>query len=452
MKKLVVFASVLAMASLCLVFVPTLRAQDSGTLSIKDPAEFNAYQMATTQSDPKAKAAALESFLATYPQSQAKQLVIDMLVDLYETAPPQGAADPAKELVADDKMLQLDPNNLKALLYSVIVKKQMGSGKNDVATLDDAAARAHKGLTVPKPASIADDEWKRLTGAAYPLFHSAIATDDVAKKDFRGAIDEYRAELMLYTADQTQSGPGLSDTLYLAEAYVNVNPKKPDPKDLINAVWFYCRAWDYAPANFKPLIEKKVEYWYKSYHGNLDGLDAIKTQAQATEFPPGTLDIKAAATPAERIHALMIDPSTNLPGLALADKETVLAVGSKEDADKLWAIMKDQQTPIPGTVIESSATTIKVAVTDDAKQAKTADFVVTMKTPLADKEIPAVGSDLKLLKDGGPELDGTYDTYTQTPATDTTPASAQIMLRDAILQTKKAPVHKPAAAHHAAAH
>jgi hypothetical protein len=452
MKKIVVCASVLAMACLSLVFAPTLRAQDQSTISIKDPAEYNAYTMATSQADPKQKAAALESFLQTYPQSQVKQGVLDMLVDLYETPPPQGAADPAKELAAAGKLLQIDPNNLKALLYSVIVKKAQAHG-TDVATLDDAAALAHKGLTVPKPAGMADDEWKRLTTAAYPLFHSAIAADGVAKKDFRGAIDEYKAELMLFTPEQTQGGPGLVDTLNLAEAYVNVNPKKPDPKDLINAVWFYCRAWDFAPANYKALIEKKVEYWYKNYHGALDGLDAIKTQAQATVFPPGTgLDIKAAATPAERIHTLLTDPSTKLPDLALADKETILAVASKDDADRLWAVMKDQQTPVPGTVIESSASVIKVAVTDDAKQSKTADFIVNMKTPLTDKEIPAVGSDLKSLKEGGPELAGTYDTYTQTPATDTTPASAQIVLRDGFIQTKKAPVHKPAATHHAAAH
>jgi len=52
MKKFV-FASVMAMASISLVYAPTLRAQDSDTISIKDPSEFNAYQMATTQSDPR---------------------------------------------------------------------------------------------------------------------------------------------------------------------------------------------------------------------------------------------------------------------------------------------------------------------------------------------------------------------------------------------------------------
>ncbi len=65
-----------------------------------------------------------------------------------------------------------------------------------------------------------------------------------------------------------------------------------------------------------------------------------------------------------------------------------------------------------------------------------------------------MGSEFKLMKDGGPELDGTYDTYTQIPATDSVAQSAQIVLKDAFIQAekKKAPAHKPTPAHHTAAH
>ena len=111
MKK-IVFASVMALASLSLVIPPTLRAQESGTIQIKDPAEFNAYQMAITQSDPAAKASALESFLQTYPQSVVKQAVLDMLVDTY-----QQLRDPDKTLSAASRLLQVDPNDDEGHLY-----------------------------------------------------------------------------------------------------------------------------------------------------------------------------------------------------------------------------------------------------------------------------------------------------------------------------------------------
>src|SRR5579863_8346867 len=112
------FASVMALASLSLVYAPTLRAQDQngGTIQIKDPAEYNAYSMATTQTDPKAKAAALEDFLTKYPQSVVKKTVLDMLIDTY-----QSTGDVDKTLSAASRMLQVDPSNLKAIYISVFL-------------------------------------------------------------------------------------------------------------------------------------------------------------------------------------------------------------------------------------------------------------------------------------------------------------------------------------------
>src|ERR1017187_3326792 len=347
MKKLV-FASVLALASMSFVYAPTLRAQNPD-LTIKDPAEYNAYQMATTQSDPKAKAAALEAFLEKYPQSAVKQAVLDILIDTY-----QATQDPDNQLKAATRLLAVDPNNLKALLYSVLIKKSQCLKTSEAAACDDVGTLAQKGLNATKPTATSDDDWKKLTSASAPIFHSAIAVDDaISKKDFKGAQDQYTDELKLYSEDQTKS-VGLADTLQLATAYAQPGPSQ----DLVKAVWFFARVWDFAPAAYKAQIEPKLEYYYKKYHGGLDGLDAIKTQAQAAEFPPGTLVITPAKSPAEQIHDL-IASTPDLNTLALADKETVLSLGTKDDADKLWALLKDKETPVPGVVISATASQIK---------------------------------------------------------------------------------------------
>jgi tetratricopeptide (TPR) repeat protein len=441
MKKLAL-VSVMALASISLVSAPTLRAQDT-SIALSGP-EFNDYQNATTQADPKAKAAALETFLTTYPQTKVKNSVLDALVDAYWQT-----GDQDKALSACTRLLQVDPNNLKAILYSVIIKKKQGGGATiDAQALDDGAALAQKGLTVPKPAATSADEWKKLTDAAYPIFDSAIALDDAAsKKDMKTAEADYTKELMLYTDDQSKSA-GLQDSLLLAQTYGAPGAGQ----DLIKAIWFYSRVWDFAPPAYKAKIEPTLEYFYTKYHGALDGLDAVKTQAATTTFPPASFTITPAPTAEEKIHKILAT-TPDLNTLALADKELVLAFGAKDDADKLWALMKDKDTPVPGIVIEATASVIKVAVTDDAKQAKTADFIVNLKAPLADKDIPAKDSVFKLLSEGGPELDGTYDTYTQIPGTDTTSQSAQIVLRDGFIQEKKkaAPVHKPSPAHRPAA-
>ena len=299
---------------------------------------------------------------------------------------------------------------------------------------------------------------------------------------------------------------------------------------MVKAVWFFARVWDFAPANYKAQIEPKLEYYYKKYHGKLDGLDDIKAKALATTFPPGDLSIKPAPTPAETIHAMLTDPSTKLGSLALSDKETILALGSKEDAAQIWAVMKDQPTPVPGVelaapvtglkvaitqaaktadfvvalkspmtcadildatatadakkqfiltngvkddsdkiealspdykkpisklAVEGTVSVIKVAVTQDAKDAKTPDFIVNMKEPAPCKEVPAVGFEFGLQSKGQAELDGTYDTYRQIPATATMAQTAEIVLRDGFIQEEKkkaAPVHKPVAGHRPASH
>jgi len=444
MKKFVL-ASLAGLAGLGLVSAPTLRAQDS--ITIKDPAEFNAYQNCSTQTDPKVKAPCLESFVGTYPQSVVKKTVLELLMDLYSSPPPQGLGDPDKALSAATRLLQIDPNNAKAILISVYIKKGQCQKTGDAQTCDDAAALAQKGLSSPKDPAVSAADWTNQTKGLYPIYHSAIALDDaISKKDFKAAVAEYRTELMLYTAEQTQSGPGLADTLNLAEAYV-----KPESRDLVQAVWFYARAWNYAPAAYKGQIEPKLEYYYKKFHGGLDGLDAVKSQATATVFPPASFSITPAPTPADIAHKVIVE-TPDLTKLNLSDKEFILASGTKEDADKLWAVMKDQTTPVPGKVLEATASVIKLAVTQDAKDANIPDFIVNLKKPLDDKDIPAVGFEFKLQP--AAELDGTYDTYTQVPATATIAQTAQIVLRDGFIQPEKkksVPAHKPAAGHKPAA-
>lgn len=399
MKKLVC-ASAMALASICLVSTPALRAQDAGQISL--PADqFNAYQSFSTQTDPTQKCAAGESFLQAYPQTQVKNSVLDAMIDCY-----QQTNQTDKILSTAGRLLQIDPNNPKAIFASVYVKKGL-CGKSvdattgvssDPQTCDDAAALAQKGLTVPKPAGMSDADWTKFTGLAYPIFHSTLALDDIAsKKDLKSAIEEYNKELMLYPPDQcTKPGQCLIDTLQLAQTYA----KPGDTRDEVKAIWFYARAWDFAPAAYKAQIEPLLEYWYKRFHGTLDGdaaikqqIAAIETQAQSTLFPPATYSIAPAPTPQElALHAFNSGDPTKLN---LEDKEFILANGTKDIADKLWAILKDQPTPVPGIVVTDPANALRVSVTT-AASVKPKDFVVKLTNPVACSAVPVPPSELRI--------------------------------------------------------
>src|SRR5438309_11470047 len=120
--------------------------------------------MFDTQPDPKQKIAAGESFLKSYPQSIVKNTVLDELINAYQTT-----GDSDGVLSASSRLLQVDPNNLKAILYSVLIKKQQCAKSSDQQVCDDAAALAQKGLQVTKPASTSDADWQKLTHAAFPI-------------------------------------------------------------------------------------------------------------------------------------------------------------------------------------------------------------------------------------------------------------------------------------------
>jgi hypothetical protein len=379
----------MALASMSLVSVPALRAQGqsgSDQITIQNPAEFNAYQQASTQPDPSAKAAALESFLQTYPQSVVKKAVLDDLITTY-----QQLNQPDKAVSAASRLLQVDPNNMKAIFFSVYVKKaecqkniDPQTGKlSDPSPCDDAATLAQKGLTASKSAGMSDADWQKMTSATYPVFDSAVALDDVlAKQDFAAAIDQYSKELMLYPPDGTKTGQALGDTLNLAEALT----KPSDKKDLVKAIWFYARAWNFLPSQYKAQVEPKLEYWYKRYHGSLDGLDQVKTASTASLFPPAGFTIKPAPTPAEIVDGVLAS-TPDLMKLNLEDKEFILANGSKEAQDKLWAVLKGQLTPVPGVVISDQATALKVSVAATAA-AKPKDYVVKLNTPADCSAVP----------------------------------------------------------------
>src|SRR5258708_18938812 len=123
--------------------------QPAGTGVQMSPAEYNAYNSAITQTEPKAKAAALEAYLTAYPQSAVKAATLEQLMLAYS------AFDPAKTLDAADRLLQVDPNNLRALTLETYFPFTGADAINDPsgkqAALDKAGEDAPKRFAGTKP-------------------------------------------------------------------------------------------------------------------------------------------------------------------------------------------------------------------------------------------------------------------------------------------------------------
>src|SRR5580692_5635316 len=427
MKKSVL-ASLLALATIFPGSVSMVYAQaaQSGQITIKDPAEYNAYTNAIGQSTPAAKAAAIEAFLTQYPNSVVKTDMLEQLMVAYQ-------GDPVKMLDAADRLLAVDPGNLRALATSVYLEETQAHAKTNPADaqpiLDKAAAQAQTGLSAAKPAAMADADYQKLKTATAPIFNSAIAQDDANKKDFAGAIAAYTNELKAYPSpDATQAGPGLNDTYLLGQAYA-----QQTPPDLKNAAWFLTRAAQFAPAQAKPQIEAAAEYFYKKYHGSMDGYPAVQALAKANLFPPPDYNPTPAPPPPSPadLAAQTVASTPDLKTLSLSDQEFILFNGKPEDAQKVWDVMKGRRVEVPGVVVAATADSVQLAVTEDNKVSKKADFTVNMKTPL--KTVPTIGST--------GTFDATFDSYVANPP--------MITLSDGEppAKAKPAPAHRRPAAH-----
>jgi hypothetical protein len=391
------------------------------------PAEYNAYTAAIGQSTPQTQAPALESFLTTYPQSQVKADVLQRLLVAYSQF------DPVKTLDTADRLLQVDPNNLRALTMGAFFNLQNADKVTDAAqkqtTLDKAADYAQKGLSATKPASMSDADFKALKDAADPVFHRAIATSALNKKDAATAVTQLKQSLSSVPADQTKTpGPLLTDTYLLANAYYQSNPSDP-----LNCAWYAARAASFAPEPYKTQMMPLAKYCYKKYHGADDGFDTLATSSQQSLDPPADLSttVKPAPKP-EDIVKQVISSTPDLATLAISDKEFILQNGTPEDANKVWDTIKGKSVQFPdATVVSVTDTALQVAVSDDAVQSKTADFTFNLTAPL--KTQPAVGDKVTVT--------GTYDSFTPKPIMITMTNGAIVPAKAA----KPTPAHRPAA-------
>jgi len=450
MKKLVL-ASLLAVVGAG-SFAPMASSQQAASGGIQmSQDEYAVYNKANAAATPADKAAAFEAYLKQYPNSAVKVDVLSQI--LFADAQLQ---DKTAILSAADRLLAVDPNNLRALFFEVYYRKADADKLTDPAAkqaaLDAVVKYAQQGINAPKPKDIPDADFAALKAKTDPIFESAIADNDISKKDFADAIPLLKKEIEEDKDNTTKVGQTLQDVYVLAQAYYSSTPP-----DYLNCAWYATRAAAFAPAAYKTTIEPLATYCYKKYHGGADGYDAMQTAVQTNLDPPAGFlaGVKAAPKPADLVAGL-VDSTPDLATLALGDKETALQYGTrlnpktgtvdpatgekdpktqKTDADLVFDSVKGKQVEFPNvTVVSATDSQLVLEVSDDAVASKTPDFTVNLKEPL--KTIPQPGDKIT--------VDGTYDSYTASPL--------MITMTDGSVVPKKAAAKPVPSAHHPVHH
>jgi hypothetical protein len=361
---------------------------------IKDPAEYNAYMAAMSMTDPKqaaAKAAALEQFIAQYPNSVVKDDALEQLMGAY-----QQAGDALKAQDAAVRVLKANPNNIRALLV-LAYSKRLSAQSGNAADASLALQYGQQGLQAlpnfAKPAEMPQADYDRLKSIAAMVFNGAVGIGSLLAKDYPNA------QKFLLTAYEMEVGANPNDpdawlnAYPLATAYCSVKPVN------VLGLWYGARAVvltkNNPPAN--NAITPYVKHCYTYFHGDVDGWDELVAQAATQTAPPANLAdlIKPAPTPAEQVEKIAAKPTKEM---SFDDWKLIFTYGKPETVDRVWNSIKGVPLAFQATVVQAEKERLLLAATYDNIHDATpkADTEVVMAGPIPPTKMPKVGSEIAI--------------------------------------------------------
>ncbi len=396
-----------------LVLLLVLAAAASGAAaqtrnSFSNPAEYDSYMAALNTRDAAKRAAAMEVFVAWYPGSVLRVEALEQAIAAWHAA-----NQPTKADVVAQRLLQADPDNVRALANRAYAGRTRAAG-GDAAALPPAVAAAERGLLVlprwQKPVSLTDSAFARVKEQMGGVFYGTLGFAALQAKDYDSARRFYRLSV-------AAEPDNLQDVYQLAVVQL-----EGTPLDALG-FWYAARSIAIARAARNEATAADIDRYarsrYRVYRGSEEGWKELIARIAAGErAPPDNFakSIPRLLTPPE---AALVLVEENDPGkLTFADWALVLrhrdaTPANKAAAEKVWqAIGLKQQRggarlKIPVKVISARPDRIEAAITDENQAANVVDLVVIMARPLS--PLPAVGAAISVV--------GTLSDYRAQPFT-----------------------------------
>ncbi len=164
-------------------------------------AEYNAYQAAANEKDPQQRIKLLDDFVAKFPNSTLLSYAYHVYYTTYNELKnyPKTLEYADRELTFGDK---LDPGTRLEALY-IRALAFHGSFNEKASDAKQQAERAHaaalEGLKVlnqlPKPAGVTDEQFAQNKKGPTALFNYTAGFASLQVKDYKAAIDSFKAAL-----------------------------------------------------------------------------------------------------------------------------------------------------------------------------------------------------------------------------------------------------------------
>ena len=387
MKKLLV-VMLLVVAATGFVQQASSQAAASGQATqkkeIKDPAEYNAYVNAIQQQDPNAKAQALEAFIQTYPNSVMKVDAAEALMAAY-----QQAGNAQKMIDAASKVLQMDPNNVRALAILTYTYRATTTAQNlqqNLPLIQKYATQGEQALpNMPKPEGMSDADFTKLHNELGAIFEGGLGFVALQNKNYAESSKDFSQ------AVGHESQANIADIYPLAQADLEAKPMNPE------GFWYIIKAANLAQGDGKAQILDYGRKKYIRYHGSEQGWQELVTDAtnNASTVPPAGFTVAAAPpppSPAEQAADLV--KSKDPKKMSFAEWQLVLSSGNQTAADTVWTAIKDKAVKLGASVISASASSLQLAGSEDDIDAKKADITVSMAKPLPAKLVPQAAAQI----------------------------------------------------------
>lgn len=157
--------------------------------------EYTLFTLGYQAPDTAKKAAYLEKFAGTFPDSQYAGYAVNNLVSIY-----QAAQDFPKMLASAQKALERDPNNTSLLVLLADHWSERGE------ELDKAAQYALKAVEIfgssPKPDQMTEEQWQQQKSLQMGIAQSALGQVYIHREDLSKALEAFTAAKPLLTANQ----------------------------------------------------------------------------------------------------------------------------------------------------------------------------------------------------------------------------------------------------------
>lgn len=385
--------------------------------------EYIAYMAAFEHRNPLIRARGMEDFLAKYPQSEMKIQALEQAIAAY-----QAALNQVKVENTAQRLLQTDPNNVRALSILAFLKRTyatQGAPWMPEGLTDEILKLGQQGLTAladwQKPASMSDADFQKLRKQMTGILAGAAGFGLLQKKDYAGARSYFQKSLQLYPED-------LQDNYQMAIAHLQSDPIEP------NGFWYCAKAVRISQKQGNAAATSSIQLYctgkYQKYTGKSEGMDAVISSAGNETAPPedfaqkipklsavaGKENGAAAPTPTvkspankQRACELAVDAvQKNDPHqLSFTDWEYVLSVrdcspANKDAADKVWAAIQGLQTKsghaaklkMPAKVISANQYGILAALAPENQKANKADAHISVEQM---EKIPAPGTMINVI-------------------------------------------------------